>query len=435
MSHPALERHRALVAAWFPQKNGADGLADDLLDSCESRLGRALPPVLRAWWSELGRRPEVTGHAASDVGPVPPWELEADKRIVIYREHQGLVSWAIRARDLDADDPPVQVDAFEGFVAEHPSYAGTWRRQHRRLSDFLLSVLIHLRCSAGDATGTVLVRCAEDVDAKAVSRGLGRPAVEPWNWLAFETRFYAREEVLASYDTGAGELRIAARGPAALAELEAALPGVVWEEVEPEPAAPDDPEQVARKVQKRAQEREDRLANLPDLKALGVSTRGLDKGEILAIRFLLSPDPVGFRRGFMTLRDCERLPPQAVERLAELAAGDDAELAYDALAVLADLPRPQLEAVDGQLAAAARSPVGKVRQLAVRGLGRLATGASRAALIRALLEDDARMVRGEAARSLTGVDDADATAALEKAAAHDPEGYVRVMAREALDAG
>jgi len=121
----------------FPRVQKRDGLPEGDLKTAEKRLGRSLPAALREMYRTAGRRHDL--HEAWDRLVAPKNLIMVNKALVFYEEHDRTSAWAIRASDLDQDDPPVV------GARNEPPYP--WELDHDTTSGFFLTELLwtHVR--------------------------------------------------------------------------------------------------------------------------------------------------------------------------------------------------------------------------------------------------------------------------------------------------
>jgi len=138
------------------------------------------PDALRGFHERFHHAPFVPG--AQNEFLCPPYALAEPRRIVFYRENQGVYYWATEPA---GQDPPVY-GAWD--------IAGPWTEEQPRLSAFLVQAalfetILGAECSVAAAW----------VPAEALRQLLGTLQEVPlgaWRWPSYPTRFYAGGEVL-----------------------------------------------------------------------------------------------------------------------------------------------------------------------------------------------------------------------------------------------
>ncbi|WFE94876.1 hypothetical protein [Micromonospora sp. WMMD987] len=113
--HRGWEFVRALTAAFGRPVVEGDGVDPALLAVGEERIGFALPAALHEAYLLFGGRRDLT---ASQDTLVEPQNLDVDSDdVLVFRvEAQGCASWGVPVRAIGQDDPPVVVDAGDGWV-------------------------------------------------------------------------------------------------------------------------------------------------------------------------------------------------------------------------------------------------------------------------------------------------------------------------------
>jgi hypothetical protein len=113
---------RALAAELGRPLTDSDGYGVSELRAVEERSGVATPSALAEAYLAFGRRTDLT---ATQDKLVPPHLLRigSDGVMVFRVEVHDCARWGVRAADLDQDDPPVVLDAGDGWVpyADHLS--------------------------------------------------------------------------------------------------------------------------------------------------------------------------------------------------------------------------------------------------------------------------------------------------------------------------
>jgi hypothetical protein len=155
----------------------------------------------------------------------PPAELQIqDSRIIIARENQNVVRWAIDRGSLGNPDPPVLVSDDSDATSHHVAASS--------VTEFALQMLVlnakfserHLFRANGQATDDAIA---------AIEQHLRRLPFEDLHWPAFPTRIYGDDTILAEVD-GLTWLWITGRDAAtfdAVVRL-AENAGVEWEALE-----------------------------------------------------------------------------------------------------------------------------------------------------------------------------------------------------------
>jgi hypothetical protein len=113
------------------------GIAAQELDAAETRLRLTLPPLLRAYYTELGAH-EALNHTQDHL--LSPAELrisETGTHLVFYAENQWVCAWALALADLHQPDPPVWISYDDGALqADTP----LWQPEAATLKHFLLAM-------------------------------------------------------------------------------------------------------------------------------------------------------------------------------------------------------------------------------------------------------------------------------------------------------
>ncbi|MFE1853595.1 SMI1/KNR4 family protein [Streptomyces sp. NPDC002387] len=109
---------RSFAAAWGDALAEDDGTPSVELAQAEAVLGCALPTALHEFYTLAGGRPDLV---ANQDPLLPPREVfvhdECGGVLVFRSENQGCAFWGVRLTDLDRDDPPVLVQAPDGWVS------------------------------------------------------------------------------------------------------------------------------------------------------------------------------------------------------------------------------------------------------------------------------------------------------------------------------
>lgn len=111
---------RDFAAAWtgHPLRDG-DGCPESEVAAAEHALGFALPRAVREGYALLGRRADLT---TGQDPLVPPSGLYVDDGydgggvLVFRRENQDCASWGIPMDRIADEDPPVVVEAVDGWL-------------------------------------------------------------------------------------------------------------------------------------------------------------------------------------------------------------------------------------------------------------------------------------------------------------------------------
>ena len=92
------------------------------------RDGVRLPAAVRAFYTTVGRHPELDLHPI-----VPPEELEVEERFLFFlHENQGVVSWGVKVEDVGRDDP----EAWQRINMEPPE----WHSEETTVSGLIQSM-------------------------------------------------------------------------------------------------------------------------------------------------------------------------------------------------------------------------------------------------------------------------------------------------------
>lgn len=202
-----------------------DGVDASRLREAEARLGVPIPAPLREAYLLFGLRTDLT---ATQDRLVPPGRLrvedggddgddgDGDGVLVFREENQGCASWGVPVAACAQDDPPVVVDAGDG-----------WSPFAERLSLALLDmVLSEAMFSADESLGDN--RELDDTACAALREAFARlPLPDFPFWPQPEgcpVRWYAGPGVLLRED-GGGWLWVFGRSAAAVRAVREALPG------------------------------------------------------------------------------------------------------------------------------------------------------------------------------------------------------------------
>jgi hypothetical protein len=154
--------------------------------AAELRLGLSLPKALREWYLLYGNLSDVWNVQDQFL---PPDELSIhDGRVVVYRENQNVVRWFIRASDLDAPDPPINVSDVDDDRSFHSAATA--------ISEFAVQMLLlnakFSRRALFRANGQVTSAALD-----AILEDLNRLPFPDLHWPPFPTRLYGNSDVLA----------------------------------------------------------------------------------------------------------------------------------------------------------------------------------------------------------------------------------------------
>jgi len=108
------------------------GIAVQELAAAETRLQLTLPPLLRAYYTELGAH-ESLNHTQDHL--LPPAQLRISgtgTHLVFYAENQWVCAWGLALADLDQPDPPVWIS--------YDHEAPLWQPEAATLNHFLLAI-------------------------------------------------------------------------------------------------------------------------------------------------------------------------------------------------------------------------------------------------------------------------------------------------------
>ncbi|MCB9602208.1 MAG: SMI1/KNR4 family protein [Sandaracinus sp.] len=104
------------------------GWPEATLAEAEARLGFRLPASVRAFYTTVGRHPELDLHPI-----VPPEELEVEERFLFFlHETQGVVSWGVKVEDVGRDDP----EAWQRINMDPPE----WHSEETTVSGLIQSM-------------------------------------------------------------------------------------------------------------------------------------------------------------------------------------------------------------------------------------------------------------------------------------------------------
>src|SRR5579871_6848106 len=123
---------KTFFSGWYAQIGPADGFADQEIHAAEVLLNIRFPKALREWYMLAGRRSEVWSR--QDHFILPERLAIKNEKLVIYRENQSVVRWAIPVDRLVDDDPPVLVS--------DPRNPENWMEECPDISTFALSQML-----------------------------------------------------------------------------------------------------------------------------------------------------------------------------------------------------------------------------------------------------------------------------------------------------
>ncbi|GLW69670.1 hypothetical protein Kpho02_19690 [Kitasatospora phosalacinea] len=184
-------------------------------------MGFPLPAALRSGYALFGRRDDLTRTQDALLPPsglyVERVDETADDGMLVFREeNQGCAFWGLPLSAPDRDDPPVLVDAGDGWSPFLPRMSLAW--VELVLTEFLLGSPHYDACELPPALLPVL---------HARHTRLPLPDHPMWaSWADSPIRWYAAPGRLLRHD-GPGPhswLHATARTPADLAALHADLP-------------------------------------------------------------------------------------------------------------------------------------------------------------------------------------------------------------------
>ncbi|WP_262060877.1 SMI1/KNR4 family protein [Streptomyces sp. STR69] len=94
-----------------------DGCTAAELDAAEAELGFRFPAALREGYALLGRRDDLTRQQDPLLPPSALRVVDDFGGVLVFRhENQGCASWGVRLNEIEQDDPPVVMEAYEGWV-------------------------------------------------------------------------------------------------------------------------------------------------------------------------------------------------------------------------------------------------------------------------------------------------------------------------------
>jgi uncharacterized protein (TIGR02996 family) len=207
LPQPRVERWRLVeefIDVWHGPLEANDGYSEAELMAAEKRLGLRLPAALREWYALAGKRKGVWSTADNLLSP-DRLRLDQDRDGLVFRtENQASVMWAVRATDLNLEDPPI-FEIYENVQASPTTTA------------FAIQVLLHEA-----QFGTGVLSAGGSVDERhwreALERDVSKCDLPDRYWIAHRFWSYEGADILFER-TARAWLNVAARTEQALEQL------------------------------------------------------------------------------------------------------------------------------------------------------------------------------------------------------------------------
>jgi hypothetical protein len=180
-----------LIDDWFPKVRGASepGFAISDIVAAEHRLRVAFPESLREWYLKFGKLAHVW-NVQDRLVSLAELQIEGN-RLIIARENQDVVRWAIEVESLVHSDPPVVVSDQSDASAHHLAASS--------VTEFALQMLV-LNAKFSDCDLFRANGQTTDDAISAIEHHLSRLPFTDLHWPPFPTRLYGDDAVFVEID-------------------------------------------------------------------------------------------------------------------------------------------------------------------------------------------------------------------------------------------